>query len=69
MRSPNEFRLKYFLKLCTIQLGTRFPCVRSLESGKVGAQRTPPPSSENAKVERNSSPDKSSSPLSEVEVS
>ena len=28
----------------------------------------PPPSSENAKVERNSSPDKSSPPLSENEV-
>jgi len=36
---------------------------------KVGSQRTPPPSSENAKVERNSSPVKSSSPLSEDEVS
>ena len=69
MRSPNKFQLKYFLELCTMQLRTCFPCVRSLVSGKVGLQRTPPSSTENAKVERNSSPDKSSSPLSEAEVS
>jgi len=46
-----------------------FTCVRGLESGKDRfAENTPPSSSENAKVERKGSPEKSSFALSEDEV-
>jgi len=45
-----------------------FPCIRGLESRKGRFAENTSPLSENAKLERNSSPVKSFSPLSEDEV-
>jgi len=60
MRSPNKFRLKYLLEYLYNAVTKLFTCVKGLENENGSFAENASPSSENAKVEQNGSPEKSS---------